>query len=256
MRLDEFLFKYKYYDSRTKAKQAIERKEVYVNGKLIDKSSFFLDENALIAIEKKSKVEFVSLGGYKLDKAIDDFSLEVEDLICADVGASTGGFTDCLLKRGAKKVFSIDLNDSLLHYSLKENEKVVSVIKNAKDLSLKDFDMPINFLCADLSFISATLVLPVFYNLLPNEAYCVLLVKPQFESNVKKHVKNGVIRDEKTRVLALKKVFQCAIDNHFCAKGLTVAPLNKDKNVEYLLLLKKSNEESFDFDKMYKNLKF
>ena len=128
MRLDEFLFKYKYYDSRTKAKQAIERKEVYVNGKLIDKSSFFLDENTLIAIEKKSKVEFVSLGGYKLDKAIDDFSLEVEGLICADVGASTGGFTDCLLKRGAKKVFSIDLNDSLLHYSLKENKKVVSVI--------------------------------------------------------------------------------------------------------------------------------
>ena len=146
MRLDEYLFKNHYYDSRTKAKQAIERKEVYVNGKLIDKSSFFVDENLALIIEKKAIKQFVSLGGYKLDKAIDDFSFSVSNLICADVGSSTGGFTDCLLKRGAKKIYAIDLNDDLLHISLKNDDKVVSIIKNAKDLTRSDFLEEIDFL--------------------------------------------------------------------------------------------------------------
>ena len=120
MRLDEYLFKNQYFDSRTKAVQSIKRGEIYLNGVKVCKPSFFVDElkDNLIKKEIQNEFEFVSLGGYKLSKALVDFKFDVNGLVCVDVGASTGGFTDCLIKKGADKVFAIDLNDTLLHSSL------------------------------------------------------------------------------------------------------------------------------------------
>lgn len=256
MRLDKYLFNIKMFDSTTKAQQAIERGEIYVDGRLMCKSSFSIEENVKHDIKFVANKVFVSLGGYKLDKALTDFDISVENLICADIGCSTGGFTDCLLQNNAKKVFAIDLNNDLLSPKLMQDKKVQFVLKNAKDLYKEDFSEQFDFLCADLSFISATQVLPIFYNLLNDNGICVLLCKPQFEIGAKKKFKNGIIRDEKLRMQALSGVCDCAVNCGFFLKNITVAPLNKDKNIEYLILLSKDNSFSLDFDILYKNIKY
>lgn len=247
MRLDEFLYINNYFDSRTKASQAIKRGEVYVNGKLMDKPSFLICDNSA-KIEIKSEIEFVSLGGYKLQKAISDFNINVNNLVCVDVGASTGGFTDCLLQNGAKKVFSVDLNDDLLHAKLKINPKVIPIIKNAKFLTKSDFNMHIDLLTADLSFISETIVLPVFYALLDYGSRAIILIKPQFEQDRKIKTKNGVLKDKKHLIDACKKVYEYSISCGFCVVDLTLAPLVKNKNVEFLVLLEKSDNQSLSFE--------
>ena len=250
MRLDNFLVENKCFDSRTKASQAIKRGEVFVNGTKIDKPSQEVTKSSEISI--RANLSFVSLGGYKLDKALKDFNLNVNNVIACDVGASTGGFTDCLLQNGAKKVYSVDLNDELLHYSLKEDARVVEVIKNAKQLNVDDFDEQPNFLCADLSFISATQVIDVFYNLLPLESTAVLLIKPQFETGVKKKFKNGIIREQSYRIKACKDVYERAVKVGFKPIAITTAPEVKGKNVEYLILLKKDDSEVVGFEKLFK----
>ena len=255
MRLDEYLFKNQYFDSRTKAVQSIKRGEIYLNGVKVCKPSFFVDElkENLIKKEIQNEFEFVSLGGYKLFKALIDFKFDVNGLVCVDVGASTGGFTDCLIKKGADKVFAVDLNDTLLHSSLVNNAKVVPVIKNAKDLALNDFNTNIDFLCADLSFISATQVIKGFYNILPSNKSAILLIKPQFENDKRIKVKNGIIRQENVRKDACQKIYDYAITCGFSVQGLTVAPINKDKNLEYLILLEKSDKKSIDFELLFNN---
>ena len=260
MRLDEFLFTNKYFDSRTKAKQAVERKEIYVNDKLVTKSSFNIDENISYSISIKAETSFVSLGGYKLQKSLSDFNFNVSNLVCADIGSSTGGFTDCLLKNGAKKVFAVDLNDDLLHDSLKKDDRVIRIIKNARLLTRADFDDEIDFLCADLSFISATMVLPIFNILLTENTHVILLIKPQFEYDKKKKFKNGIIRDKSIQKDACCKVINCAKENGFCPLNLTTAPLDKEKNVEFLILLKKQDNinqnNNSSFEKIILDFKF
>lgn len=248
MRLDVFLTEKGYFDSRTKAKQAIERGEIYIDSKIITKSAFDISENSF-NIERIYERSFVSLGGFKLDKALCDFDFSVENLICADVGASTGGFTDCLIKRNARKVYAVDLNNGLLHDSLKTNKKVVTLIKNAKELKLSDFenDRP-NFIVCDLSFISATCVMPVLSNLLSIGDFMVLLIKPQFETGEKKKFKNGIIKDSKIRRNACKKIYDSAVMNGFSPIKITSAPIVEGKNVEYLILLRKGKYEIFDLN--------
>ena len=251
MRLDDFLFKNQYFDSRTKANQSIKRGEVYLNGVQVIKPSFFVNENIDNNVMISSERSFVSLGGYKLDKALRDFNFNVNGLVCADIGSSTGGFTDCLLQNGAKKVYSVDLNDDLLHNSLKLNERVVRIIKNAKLLTKNDFNDKIDLIVGDLSFISLTAIINVLYDLIEQSKYVILLIKPQFELEVKKTVKNGIVRDKTDRLNACKKIYQCAISNGFSVVNFTNAPISKDKNVEYLILLKKSNEISLDFNILF-----
>ena len=163
MRLDNYLVEKGIFDSRTKAKQAIERGEIFVDSKKILKSSFEIKEQE-VDVKHVYESKFVSLGGYKLEKALKDFNFNVTDLVVADIGASTGGFTDCLLQNGAKKVYAIDLNDTLLHQKLKESDSVIPIIKNAKDLVLDDFSDHLDLIVADLSFISITQVLSTFSN--------------------------------------------------------------------------------------------
>lgn len=237
MRLDFYLVENGYFDSRTKAKQAIERGEIFINGKKIEKPAFDVVDTPDVKHVFASK--FVSLGGFKIEKALNDFEYPVNDLIVADIGASTGGFTDCLIQKGAKKVYAVDLNDQLLHKELKDNDKVKLIVKNAKDLEASDFDEDLDLLVADLSFISITQVIPAFSRLINKGKKMLLLIKPQFEIGQYKKFKNGIIRDEKIHLSVCEKVIDTAKQFGFEKIQLTTAPLNKDKNIEFLILFDK-----------------
>ncbi len=250
MRLDLFLEKNNFFDSRTKAKQAIERGEILVNGKVIDKSSYQIsDDNAKVQYVYNSK--YVSLGGYKLEKALKDFEYNAKGLIAVDIGASTGGFTDCLLKNDVKKVYAVDLNEDLLHKSLKENDKVIEIIKNAKYLNLDDFNDTVDLVVADLSFISSTIILPIISNIISDGKDVILLIKPQFENDERIKFKNGIIRDKKYQKQACLKVFDCAKSHNLTPLKFTTAPINRDKNVEYLILLRKNAKYKLNINEFF-----
>lgn len=251
MRLDCYLQAKEYFDSRNKASEAVKRGEIYVDGVCIKKPSFEICENSTCKIQYRCSESYVSLGGYKLKKALTDFNFCVEGLIVADIGASTGGFTDCLLKNGASKVYSVDLNGELLHSSLKKNPKVVTIIKNAKELKCSDFNDKLDLICADLSFISAAQVLGIFYDLISDNSNIILLIKPQFEMGKKLRLKNGIIRDDKIRMDACKSVFDFAVSIGFNALKITNAPISENKNIEYLILLRKSREEQQPIEKIF-----
>lgn len=253
MRLDTYLVQNKYFESRTKANQAIERGEVFISSKAVFKASYDVKPCDIVTVCMLDS--FVSLGGYKLDKALNDFNFKVNDLIVADVGASTGGFTDCVLKRGAKKVYAVDLNSELLHQSLKNDDRVVEIIKNVKDLTKNDFDSKIDLIVADLSFISSSIYLPILSDIIDNDKYLILLIKPQFENGEKKRFKNGIIRDEKIHKSVVDSVIYNAKLNLFTPVRITKAPEKEDKNLEFLILLRKGEDvSSKEFDLDLKNL--
>lgn len=249
MRLDIFLTEKQYFDTRTKAKQSIERGEIFINDKMIDKPSFEIDINFNGKIIKKAKEEFVSLGGYKLSKALNDFDFNVNGLTTCDLGVSTGGFTDCLIQNGANFVYAIDVSDTL-HYSLKNSDKIKLIVKNVRDLDKNDFSKDIDLITADLSFISETLVLPIIYNLLDNEKYAIVLIKPQFEFDERKKFKNGIIKDKKIIKNIIKKIYDFSIKLGLSPVDITSAGNSKDKNCEYLILLQKNGKKVFDFLKI------
>ena len=238
IRLDAFLAEKGLFPTRNKAKESISRGEVLVEGKVIKKPAFAVSGQEEIKIIATKT--FVSLGGYKMDKAISEFSFSPRGKVAVDVGASTGGFTDCLLRNGAKKVYAVDLNEDLLAPSLKEDERVIEVIKNAKDLSVGDFDERPDLAVIDLSFISATMVLSVVYEVLSARANLILLIKPQFEQNTRIKTKNGIIRDEKLQKAAVEKVISSAKECGFSLLGLTSTDNPADKNKEFLALFEKN----------------
>jgi len=213
------------------------RGEVYLNGVKILKPSLSVNEESDCNIEIISENNFVSLGGYKLYKALKDFGFSVKGLVCADIGASTGGFTDCLLQNGAEKVYAVDLNDELLSDKLKCNPKVVELTKNAKFLKKEDFDDEIDLIVADLSFISEKMVLPVFRNLIKETGKMIILIKPQFEMGEKRKFKNGIVSDEKVRKSVVNDVVLFAESIGLKPLSITEAPIKERKNIEYLLLL-------------------
>lgn len=238
MRLDNYLTEKKYFDSRTKAKQAIERGEVFIDGKKAYKPSIEIkDDN--IKVEHIFTKNYVSLGGYKLEKALNDFNFNVDGLIVADIGASTGGFTDCLLQNNAKKVYAVDLNDTLLHNKLKNDSRVSLIVKNAKELLKNDFSNEIDLIVADLSFISISQVIHVFSNLISKNKKLILLIKPQFEIGMHKRFKNGIIKDKNLHKEICDRISKVALENNLRTINLTPAPIYQDKNVEFLILLEK-----------------
>lgn len=252
MRLDAYLCEKGFFSSRTKAKRAIEEKRVYVFGRLADKPSFDVCETDNVDVRVVVCKDFVSLGGFKLDKALCDFGFSVQDMIAVDLGASTGGFTDCLLKNGAKKVYSVDLNDGLLDASLKNNKKVRLIIKNVREIQKSDFSDDIDLITADLSFISLTKVIKIMSDIIGCGRHVIALIKPQFEIEEKKRFKNGIIKDEKIRNTACRRIYDCAIENGFSPIKATVAPLNEKKNVEYLILMKKEQGCAIPFENLFK----
>lgn len=243
MRLDLYLVEKGYFDSRTKAKQAIERGEVYLDNTVISKSSLEISEDKKQKINIVSPESFVSLGGYKLNKALNSFMLDVNGLMIADIGASTGGFTDCALQRGAKKVYAVDLNDSLLSKKLQKDDRVVPIIKNARDLRVEDFNDRIDLIVADLSFISATYVLETFSKLIDDEGKIILLIKPQFEIFEKRKFKNGIVKDTKLHREICENIFSYAHKCNLFPIGFTSAPKTEGKNIEFLVLFSKNEKD-------------
>lgn len=254
MRIDVLLCDKKLFPSRNKAQESLARGEILYDGKKVLKPSFDVDEHDFDKITiKRVSSEFVSIGGFKLEKALEFFCFSVSGLICADVGASTGGFTDCLIQHGAKKVYAVDLNDDLLSDKLKKDERVVRIIKNARFLTKNDFADKIDLIVADVSFISETLLLKIFADISDT---AIILIKPQFEDDTKVKRKNGIIIDTKTTKKAVLKVLDCAIINGFKPLNVVNAPIIEGKNKEYLLLLKKENLIDFNADEFIKDLIF
>ena len=243
MRIDSYLYQNLKYPSRTKASDAILRGDVYVNGKAVKKPSFEVSENDKIEIIERGDT-FVSNGGYKLEKAIEDFKISANGLTFADVGASTGGFTDCLLKHGASKVYAIDVGESLLSSELKRNEKVVVIDNfNARNLSPQTLGCHVDGVVCDVSFISLTYVLAQIYSVIKENGFAVTLIKPQFECGKKQLNKNGIVTDKKSRFECVKKIIDFSKAIGFIPINFTNAPIKQDKNREYLLLLKKGEAE-------------
>lgn len=236
MRIDKYIQDKFNLKSRTYAENLIKTGSVLLRGKVVTKSSLDVGENDDIEIVNDEN--YASQGAYKLEKAFDDFSLDVNGKNCADIGCSNGGFTDCLLRHGAKHVLAVDVADCALDAKLLESGKVDFLKANARDLP-KNLEK-VDFLCSDVSFISLKYVLQSMVDLLKNSGEAVVLVKPQFELDKSALTKSGIVTDEKLRKRAVESVKSYAISVGFEILGLSTSPIRyENKNVEYLLYLKK-----------------
>lgn len=237
MRLDIYLFRNGLAKSRTRAGELISGEFVQVNGSIVKKASYDVsDEDEIVLLGEEHS--FVGRGGMKLEEALKRFDIDVKDMICADIGASTGGFTDCLLKRGAAKVYAVDSGHGQLEESLREDERVINLEGiNARFLSEEIIPEKCGIAVIDLSFISQTLVLPAVKNILSENAIVITLIKPQFECGRSALNKNGIVRDKKMHVSAIRTVIASATENGLMPKGLIKSPVKGgDGNTEFLLL--------------------
>lgn len=236
MRIDKYIQDKFNLKSRTYAENLIKTGSVLLRGKVVTKSSLDVGENDDIEIVNDEN--YASQGAYKLEKAFDDFSLDVNGKNCADIGCSNGGFTDCLLRHGAKRVLAVDVADCALDAKLLESGKVDFLKANARELP-KNLEK-VDFLCSDVSFISLKYVLQSMFDLLKNGGEAVVLVKPQFELDKSALTKSGIVTDEKLRKRAVESVKSYAISVGFEILDLSTSPIRyENKNVEYLLYLKK-----------------
>ena len=238
LRLDAAVFEQGHAESREKAKALIMAGQVYVNGQKALKAGMFLKPEDSLEV-RGSKMPFVSRGGYKLEKALDSFGFKLDDAVCMDIGASTGGFTDCMLQRGAKKVYAIDVGYGQLAWKLRTDERVVNLERtNVRYLKAETVGEPIDFISVDVSFISLTLILPVAKTYLSENAQLVCLIKPQFEAGKENVGKKGVVRDKEIHKNVVNKIISFAIEAGFDVKGLTFSPVKgPEGNIEYLIYL-------------------
>ena len=244
-RLDVLLMERRLADSREKAKAIIMTGNVFVNGQREDKAGTTFDEEKASIEIKGNTMKYVSRGGYKLEKAIDVFGVDVRDKVCMDIGSSTGGFTDCMLQNGAVKVFAVDVGRGQLDWKLRKDERVVSMEKtNIRYVTPEDIGEAVSFASVDVSFISLALVLPAARNLLTDDGRMVCLIKPQFEAGREKVGKKGVVRDKAVHMEVSEKVIDIADSLHFKVLGLDYSPIKgPEGNIEYLIYLEKRPED-------------
>jgi len=242
-RLDVMLVEQGFAESREKAKAIIMSGIVYVEGEKEDKAGSTFPETASIEVRGKT-LKYVSRGGLKLEKAMQVFPITLEGKVCMDVGASTGGFTDCMLQNGAVKVYSVDVGYGQLAWKLREDDRVVCMEKtNIRYVTPEDIDDRIEFASVDVSFISLSKVLPPLRELLKDEAEVVCLIKPQFEAGREKVGKKGVVRDKAVHAEVIENVSGFALENGFEILGLDFSPVKgPEGNIEYLIHLRKSAE--------------
>lgn len=229
-----------FFPSREKAKASIMAGIVYVNGQKVDKAGASIDQDADIYI-KEALCPYVSRGGLKLEKALAVFDFDLENALCADIGASTGGFTDCMLQKGARKVFAIDVGYGQLDWKLRNDKRVINMEKtNIRYLDTDKIDKNFDFISIDVSFISLKLVFPVAAKMLGERGSIVCLVKPQFEAGREQVGKKGIVRDKKVHREVIEHVISYAEQQSLFPGGLTYSPVTGAKgNIEYLLHLKK-----------------
>jgi len=252
-RFDDLLVQQGFFETKSKAQAAILAGKVKIGMEKITKAGFQIneDEKLQITVEKNP---YVSRGGFKIEKAIKEFGIDLKDKICLDAGASTGGFSDCLLQNGASKIYAVDVGYGQLDWKLRSDDRVVVIERtNIKNCSAQDIygEMPIesDFLCADLSFISIKKVLENFKNLIREKAM-VLLIKPQFEAGRDKIQKGGVVRDPKIHFEVIKNVIEFAQTLELYPQNLTSSPITGPSgNIEYLIFLK-DEKNSLDDDKI------
>lgn len=239
MRIDVYLVEAGYFPSRQKAREAVARGDVSVGGKTALKPSKTVLNGEAVTVSANDE-RFVSNGGYKLYKAFQDFKFSPKGLVFADIGASNGGFTDCLLKFGAKKVIAIDVGESQLDKTLAGDERVV--IKdnfNARYLTAESLGGYVDGVTADVSFISLTYILKNVAGVLKDGGVALLLIKPQFELNAAALNKSGLVMSRALRKSAVKRVYDFALSVGLIPVDFTVAPVKEKKNVEYVIMLKK-----------------
>ena len=242
-RLDVLLVQRGLAPSREKAKVMIMEGNVFVGGQREDKAGTFFDDKSDIEV-RGNTLKYVSRGGLKLEKAMDHFGILLDGKICMDIGASTGGFTDCMLKHGAQKVYAVDVGYGQFAWKLRQDPRVVCMEKtNIRYVLPEDLEEPAAFSSIDVSFISLTKVLLPVRNLLTEDGEVVCLIKPQFEAGREKVGKKGVVRDSKVHEEVIYKVIEYARSIFFEALHLEFSPIKgPEGNIEYLLHLKKREE--------------
>ena len=251
MRIDKFLAER--FGSRTKAAAAINKGLVLVNGKTVTPSYEYADIDELQIIQAEES--YVSVGGYKLGKALKDFNFSVKDKVFADIGASTGGFTDCLLQNGARKIYCLDVGECQLDKSLINEKTVVIDNFNARNLNESLFKEKLDAITVDVSFISLTYILKAVSDVLEEGANVLALIKPQFECESGKVGKNGIVRDSKTRERIIYKIFNFANTCGLVPQKITNAPIVSGKNLEYVILLEKGSKSQFNEKLLIKSVK-
>lgn len=242
-RLDVLLVQRGFAPSREKAKAIIMEGNVFVAGQREDKAGTFFDEKAEIEV-RGNTLKYVSRGGLKLEKAIHNFDIKLEGKICMDIGASTGGFTDCMLQNGAEKVYAVDVGYGQFAWKLRQDERVVCMEKtNIRYVTPKDIGDKLDFASVDVSFISLTKVLPAAKELLDINGEMVCLIKPQFEAGKEKVGKKGVVRDAKVHREVIDHIISFVKEIGFTIKNLEFSPIKgPEGNIEYLLFIQKGME--------------
>ena len=235
MRIDVYLFKNGYCKSREEARKLIKQSCIKCNGAVIDNS----DD---IELDVTNPFKYVSRGGDKLEAALNRFGINIQNFICADIGASTGGFTDCLLQHGAAKVYAIDSGSAQLADKLKNDLRVVSMENvNARYLTKDDLPEKCDICVMDVSFISQTLIHGAVGEILKENSYFITLIKPQFEAGKENISKGGIVKDEKARLYAIERVISSAKLHDFEFIDRIISPIKGgDGNIEYLALFKKN----------------
>lgn len=248
MRADVFLFEKGFAKSRARARVFIESGNVTINGKTVLKPSEQIDESVENIVLISAEERYVSRGGLKLEKALNVFKIDVSGKCCLDVGASTGGFTDCLLKHGASKVYAVDSGSGQLVPELINDERVVNIEKyNARNLKKGDFSVSIDTVVIDVSFISQTLIIPGIADVLYDGGIFVSLIKPQFEAGRGSVGKNGIVKDKKDRLFAAKRVIECAESFGFGCFGFDVSPIQGGNgNIEYIAAFEKGRKSTIN----------
>ena len=242
-RLDAAVFEQGFCDSREKAKTLIMAGVVYVNNQKADKPGMQIKDDDSIEV-RSNPLKYVSRGGLKLEKAMSSFDIKLDGLVCADIGASTGGFTDCMLQNGAKKVYSIDVGYGQLAWKLRTDPRVVNMERtNFRYVTKEQVPDELSFASVDVSFISLSLIVPVMRTLMRNDAYAVCLIKPQFEAGRDKIGKKGVVRDKSVHVEVVENIIGMMLNNGFSVSGLDYSPVKgPGGNIEYLILIQKSDQ--------------
>ena len=244
-RADILLVELGFAQSRERAKALIMEGVVYFGENKVLKASDSFPDGAVLTV-RENPIPFVSRGGLKLDKAVRKYGIDLKGAVCVDVGASTGGFTDCMLQNGAAHVYAVDVGYGQLDWRLRGDERVTCMERhNARQMEPSWFPVTPSFASCDVSFISIKLILPTIYNCLTEDGRAVVLVKPQFEAGRSKIGKNGVVRDKSTHIEVLTDAARLAQECGFSVHALDYSPITGPKgNIEYLMYLSKQNTDN------------
>ena len=242
-RLDIALFERGFAESREKAKALIMAGIVFVNNQKSDKAGNTVKPDDIIEVRGET-LKYVSRGGLKLEKAVESFNISLEGCVCADIGASTGGFTDCMLQNGAAKVYSIDVGYGQLAWKLRTDERVVNLERtNFRYVTREQVPDELDFASVDVSFISLYHIFPTLRTLLKEGGRAVCLIKPQFEAGRENVGKKGVVRDKSVHIAVIEKIIGLIAENNFSLLGLDFSPIKgPEGNIEYLCFIEKDEK--------------